>query len=181
MYSRVQLLSTAFLTVAVSASPLVVRDDSTVSLPFAMSLNLSGITLLERDQERAAHLIERGEQMQAYENNGTLSELPLQFSKRASSFSVTNTAVTYTANVGVGSPPTTYSLLIDTGSSNTWIGANKAYVKTSSGKATGKRVSVSYGSGRFQGYECKHRLCHSTHVFVFNESQTPTPSPFLPT
>jgi hypothetical protein len=31
--------------------------------------------------------------------------------------------VTYTASVGVGSPATDYTLLIDTGSSNTWVGA----------------------------------------------------------
>lgn len=47
-----------------------------------------------------------------------------QLSRRASSITsinVTNTAVTYVAAVKIGSPPTTYSLLIDTGSSNTWV------------------------------------------------------------
>jgi len=31
--------------------------------------------------------------------------------------------VQYLATVGVGSPATDYSLIVDTGSSNTWVGA----------------------------------------------------------
>ncbi len=49
-------------------------------------------------------------------------------------------AVTYTASVGVGSPVTDYTLLIDTGSSNTWVGADKKYNRTSTSKNTGKSV-----------------------------------------
>jgi hypothetical protein len=66
--------------------------------------------------------------------------------------------VTYTLPVGVGSPATQYTLLIDTGqlhaqnfkliltfdlclgSSNTWVGADKAYKKTSTSKSTNKAV-----------------------------------------
>ncbi|OBZ71216.1 Polyporopepsin [Grifola frondosa] len=66
---------------------------------------------------------------------------------------VTDAGVTYTTSVGVGSPATQYTLLIDTGSSNTWIGADKKYVKTSTSKSTGKTVNVSYGSGSFSGTE----------------------------
>lgn len=32
------------------------------------------------------------------------------------------------------------NLLVDTGSSNTWVGAGKAFVKTSTSKATGQQV-----------------------------------------
>ena len=49
-------------------------------------------------------------------------------------------AVTYTASVGVGSPATDYTLLIDTGSSNTWVGANTKYNPTRTSKNTGKSV-----------------------------------------
>lgn len=48
--------------------------------------------------------------------------------------------MTYTASVGVGSPATEYTLLIDIGSSNTWVGAEKKYKKTSTSKNTGKSV-----------------------------------------
>ena len=66
--------------------------------------------------------------------------------------------MTYTLPVSVGSPATQYTLLIDTGqlhaqnfkliltfdlclgSSNTWVGADKAYKKTSTSKSTNKAV-----------------------------------------
>jgi len=66
---------------------------------------------------------------------------------------VTDAGVTYTTSVGVGSPPTQYTLLIDTGSSNTWVGAGAKYVKTSTSHSTGNKVNVSYGSGSFSGTE----------------------------
>jgi hypothetical protein len=62
--------------------------------------------------------------------------------------------VTYTMAVGVGSPATQYTLLIDTGSSNTWVGAGKPYKQTSTSKTTRNTVNVSYGSGSFSGTEC---------------------------
>ncbi|KAJ7625265.1 acid protease [Mycena polygramma] len=69
------------------------------------------------------------------------------------SVDVTDAAVTYTMDVGVGSPPTQYTLLIDTGSSNTWIGADKPYNPTSTSTDTRNSVNVSYGSGSFTGAE----------------------------
>ncbi|OCH92611.1 acid protease [Obba rivulosa] len=66
---------------------------------------------------------------------------------------VTDAGVTYTASVGVGSPATQYTLLIDTGSSNTWVGADQPYTPTSTSQNTGKSVNVSYGSGSFSGTE----------------------------
>lgn len=47
------------------------------------------------------------------------------------------------------------TLLIDTGSSNTWVGAAKPYVVTSTSVSTGNTIKVSYGSGSFSGTECK--------------------------
>jgi len=73
--------------------------------------------------------------------------------KRQTSVAVANGVVSYLASVGVGSPATTYSLIVDTGSSNTWVGATKKYVKTSTSVDTKHKVSVSYGSGSFSGEE----------------------------
>jgi hypothetical protein len=70
-----------------------------------------------------------------------------------SSIDVTDAGVTYTMSVGVGSPPTQYTLLIDTGSSNTWVGAATAYKPTSTSTDTRNTVNVSYGSGSFTGTE----------------------------
>ena len=44
-------------------------------------------------------------------------------------------------------------LIIDTSTSNTWLGADKAYVKTRTSHDTGNTVLVSYGSGNFTGKE----------------------------
>lgn len=63
------------------------------------------------------------------------------------------TKPSYVAAIGVGTPPTTYQLIVDTGSSNTWVGASQAYVTTSSSMATNQPVSVAYGSASFSGNE----------------------------
>ncbi|KAJ6508374.1 acid protease [Mycena sanguinolenta] len=70
-----------------------------------------------------------------------------------SSVDVTDAGITYTMSVGVGSPATQYTLLIDTGSSNTWVGAAQAYNPTSTSTDTRNTVNVSYGSGSFTGTE----------------------------
>jgi cathepsin E len=65
----------------------------------------------------------------------------------------TDGLVSGTVNIDIGSPGTTYNLLFDPGSSNTWIGAKQAYVKTSTSEQTASDVAVTYGSGHFSGLE----------------------------
>jgi len=55
--------------------------------------------------------------------------------------------------VAIGKPAQIFNLLIDTGSSNTWVGASQTYHQTSTCKPTGKIVHTSYGSGQFSGAE----------------------------
>ncbi|KAM3512168.1 hypothetical protein MY11210_004156 [Beauveria gryllotalpidicola] len=62
-----------------------------------------------------------------------------------------NVVLSYVANVTVGAG--TYELIVDTGSSNTWIGANKAYQPGPKSKDTGHSIEVGYGSGAFEGEE----------------------------
>ena len=118
----------AFTTAAltVSASPFVMRD-SPVTLPIARRVKETGIyNILAHDQARAKALISRaqgqGKKRDVYNVN------------------VTNQAVTYIASVGIGCPPTYYDLLVDTGSSTTWVGAGPAYVQTNSSQDTGETV-----------------------------------------
>ncbi|KAI0695610.1 aspartic peptidase A1 [Cytidiella melzeri] len=107
-------------------------------------MNFTGtVSLLERDQKRAQGFKARF----AKSNGQTLVK------DAAASVSATNQLVDYVVNVGVGTPATTYSLLVDTGSSNTWVGAGKAFVHTSTTVQTKDRVSVTYGSGEFSGNE----------------------------
>ncbi|KAL5535669.1 hypothetical protein ACEPAF_3763 [Sanghuangporus sanghuang] len=144
MFSASALISTLLLAFIVSANPIVVRDNL-VHLPFAKQVNVTGIGhILKNDQSRAAALRAIGEARASGKQlqKDAVISVPAQ-----------NQAVTYVASVGVGSPATTYSLLIDTGSSNTWVGAGKSYVRTSTSTQTNDRVSVTYGSGSFSGTE----------------------------
>nr|GAT55366.1 aspartic protease [Mycena chlorophos] len=69
----------------------------------------------------------------------------------ADSGSVINEIFSYIAETKVGSQ--TFNLIVDTGSSNTWVGATTKFKAGSTGQSTGKSVSVSYGSGSFSGTE----------------------------
>ena len=89
--SRVLLLLTLISLAAVDASPLS-RSSGKGTLSFATRINKSGeLNIAEKDRARA----------QALKDTAHLS-------KRAvvSSINVTNEAVSYTAQVGIGSPPT---------------------------------------------------------------------------
>ncbi|KAL7922896.1 aspartic peptidase domain-containing protein [Trichoderma austrokoningii] len=65
--------------------------------------------------------------------------------------SITNEDVSYVADVTIGDG--TYSLIVDTGSSNLWCGAQSQCEPSSTGRSTRASVSVSYGSGSFSGTE----------------------------
>ncbi|KIJ58538.1 hypothetical protein HYDPIDRAFT_102436, partial [Hydnomerulius pinastri MD-312] len=107
------------------------------TLSFAAKVNAAGVAnVAAADKARAAA-------MRQASHHG----------KRSESFDITNAAVSYTAQVGVGNPPTEYTLLIDTGSANTWIGDDKPYNPTSTSQDTGNTIQVSYGSGSFSGEE----------------------------
>jgi hypothetical protein len=126
------------------ASAIPTTPGAPPTLAFRTNINATGIgRIVDVDRSRAA----------AFKANGKIG-------KRASSISAMDSGVTYTASVGVGSPATSYSehpvvsnalyhtnvfkaLMIDTGSSDTWIGAGKKYVKTSTSVST-HRTIVSY-------------------------------------
>ncbi|KIP11123.1 hypothetical protein PHLGIDRAFT_64293 [Phlebiopsis gigantea 11061_1 CR5-6] len=126
--------------------PVVNVRDTLVTLPIAKRINVTGIASLhERDLARASHLRAKA--------TAKLSGRSFVEDAAVASVPATNQGVDYVVNVGVGSPATTYSLLVDTGSSNTWVGAGKAYVKTATSVQTKDKVSVTYGSGDFSGTE----------------------------
>ncbi|KAF8843381.1 acid protease [Paxillus ammoniavirescens] len=86
------------------------------------------------------------------------------------SIDATDTGVTYTTPVGIGNPPTEYTLLIDTGSSNTWIGANAPYNPTSTSQSTGNTINVSYGSGTMSGKEYIEMVTLSPTLVIQHQS-----------
>ncbi|KAF9473456.1 aspartic protease [Pholiota conissans] len=135
------LLTTLFLAFSGIAEGVVVKR-SPVTLPISRRVNLTSIhNLVRHDQNRAAALKLKASSRSRIGSRAVVNE------------PVDNQAVTYIASVGVGSPPTTFDLLVDTGSSNTWVGATQPFVKTSTSVQTPNQVSVTYGSGFFSGTE----------------------------
>ncbi|KAG2172586.1 hypothetical protein INT44_002601 [Umbelopsis vinacea] len=62
-----------------------------------------------------------------------------------------NKITQYVAVIGVGSPPTNYSLLVDTGSANAFIGSSKPYVKTSTSLDLNSTFSIKYSVSNATG------------------------------
>ncbi|KAF8879852.1 aspartic protease [Infundibulicybe gibba] len=129
------LTALQFLAHAVSANPVVIRN-SPVTLPLSRRLNLTSVhNLLRHDQARA-----RGLRARSKLNIDAVINEP-----------VDNQAITYIASVGVGSPAVTCTYI---GISNTWVGAGRTYVRTSTAfKQPTRWSSVTYGSGSFSGTE----------------------------
>ncbi|KAI8972455.1 acid protease [Trametes punicea] len=139
------LLLVLTLSVTASATPVVQVRENLVHFPLAKRVNLTGSgKLVERDQRRVRNLRARA--------NSKLTGVSF-VTDADGSVAAENQAIDYVVNVGIGTPPTTYSLLVDTGSSNTWVGAGRPYVPTSSSIQTHNTVTVSYGSGSFSGVE----------------------------
>ncbi|KAG1809552.1 aspartic peptidase domain-containing protein, partial [Suillus variegatus] len=88
----------------------------------------------------------------------------------SSSISLTNDVMLYTADIGVGSPATYYTVLVDTRSSNTWIGANKAYAKTATSQDTGNAFCVAYGSGNVVGEGYTDTMTLNSDLVIDNQS-----------
>ena len=132
LFCQMARISTLFVlcaaAIVATASPVVVRD-SPVSLPLARRIASTGSAkIIEQDQARAALLKNVGHGKRTGE------------SKRAPDLQAVNALSHYTVEVGIGEPATTYTLLVDTGSANTFIGLKKAYTKTSTSKDTGNSV-----------------------------------------
>ncbi|KAI0752478.1 family A1 protease [Daedaleopsis nitida] len=135
----------AVLAAALCAEALHIRRDSVpVTLPFVRRLNTTGISkLLDIDQARAKTLKARASKGPSALQQNAIFDAP-----------ATNQAVDYTTTVTVGKQD--FTLLIDTGSSNTWVGAQlltHPFVPTLGHEPTGNLVSVTYGSGFFIGSE----------------------------
>ena len=118
-----------------------------IQMSIAAKLNRTGtLNIIEADRARATHLI-----------NHATSLKDLFGKRQQADVDASNTAVSYSTSVNIGDPATacecevlrvgvhgadvgTDTLLIDTGSSNTWLGADKQYTPTSTSSNTGKSV-----------------------------------------
>ncbi|KAG1812711.1 acid protease [Suillus variegatus] len=124
--SLLALLALSFFSLSASALPRPRTASTTAALKLAVRINSYGIKNIAAADRARLKVLQAG---------------------GSSSINATNTVTTYTADVGVGSPATYYTLLVDTGSSNTWIGSNKAYKQTATSRDTLHKFKVPYADG----------------------------------
>ncbi|KAG2078728.1 aspartic peptidase A1 [Suillus decipiens] len=134
MYSAALL--TLLLVLSITGSP-VKAANYPISVPITNRLKLSNSTnsLLAHDRARA----------QALRN-------PNKHGQHLTSVPLINDCMGYGILVDIGNPPRRYSLLLDSGSANTWVGGTR-YVETKTSFRTGYPVWVTYGDGYFKGIE----------------------------
>lgn len=155
MFPKAILISNLVLALSVVATPVTVSD-SLVTVSFAKQVNISGPGhIVQQDQARLKHLLSKA---------GAKHNAISRFDQNTSTpVPVENQAVSYIASVGVGecpmsffnvspaddallhvgSPATYYDVIVDTGSSNTWVGANKVFVPTSTSVNTTQPIVCS--------------------------------------
>ncbi|KAG0705812.1 acid protease [Suillus ampliporus] len=139
----------AFLSLSARASPHPRTASSTTTLKLAARINSNGVkNIAAADRARARGL-----------QNGS------------SSINATNAVRIYTIDVGVGSPPTNYTVLVDSGSSNTWIGGYKPYVKTSTSQDTKNTFNVTYlDSGDVSGEQYLDTVTLNSNLVIEKQS-----------
>ena len=122
----------ALFLVDVGAAPAATHivNQNNVRLPFVRRHNLTGTSLVASDRARAQALKSR--HVRASTGTGKAN------AAAAVGFGITNTVVSYLAEVKVGSQ--TFDLIVDTGSSNTWVGATTEYRPGRTAQDTGSEV-----------------------------------------
>ncbi|KAJ3916555.1 aspartic peptidase domain-containing protein [Lentinula edodes] len=159
MFSAVSLLAFVTLALNVVANPVVIDRSPILSIPLTKIHNItSGHNLVASGLARAQNFKDRAK---AHD---------LAAIKKRQAEPVINEVVSYIASVGVGASDTQYQLIVDTGSSNTWVGAGTKYVASSTSTDTGDRVSVSYGSGEFSGTEYIDKVTLSSALVITSQS-----------
>ncbi|EJC99838.1 acid protease [Fomitiporia mediterranea MF3/22] len=163
------LVLLAAVVAAIPPAPVAQMRPRPVSLALTRMFNASGSNIPEHDRARVAHLLAAGK------SSATEGKLE----KRQNSIDITsvvspsaaspNSALFYTATVDVGNTP--YTLIVDTGSSNTWVGAGKPYVPSSSSQETGSIVQVTYLTGSsFTGMEYTDTVSLSPNLVIEGQS-----------
>ncbi|KAF8999440.1 aspartic peptidase A1 [Cyathus striatus] len=164
------LASTLLCVFAIApANPARAVSPGGITLSLSRQINATSMRrLVEHDRARAKALRDRGNLLEQ------VAIFPSQNLKQAQapiSEEIFNSGISYVATVGVGNPPTECMSSIDV-SSNTWVGANRAYMRTNTSRPTSNQVSVHYGSGAFygMGWEYLERVTLAPRLAVNNQS-----------
>ncbi|KAG2075326.1 acid protease [Suillus decipiens] len=128
-------LLTLLLVLSITGSPVKAANSAT-SVPITSRLNFSNGTynLVAHDRARLQALRDRRKHRERF------LHVPL-----------TNDFFIDTISVDIGNPPTSYDLVLDSCSANTWVGASTPYHVTATSISTDASVSVTYDNGFFNG------------------------------
>ena len=169
------LLTTLILALSITASPIEVHN-SFITLPIARRLNTfnSTINISQQDNARVEALTAR-------------FASPLD--RRNFNKPILNQGIAYTVTVGVGSPDTnckfnlkrqiaaanglsyTDQLLVDTGTSNTWVGGGtQPYVQTSTSVDLNEPLRITYGSNVMTGEEFSDTVTFGNNFRITEQS-----------
>ncbi|KAG6808362.1 hypothetical protein H0H92_004360 [Tricholoma furcatifolium] len=119
------LLPFVLLSLSLSSSARVLGRGELAAVPLTRTMNTDCLkNLIACEEQRIKSIVE-----------GAIEGIENIFGHTVKS-SITNSGVSYTASIGIGSPATTYNVIVDTGSSNLWVGAQSAYVVTSTSVKT---------------------------------------------
>ncbi|KAI0653597.1 aspartic peptidase A1 [Cubamyces menziesii] len=117
-------------------------SNNTITLPITKHFNFTGSAgkILQHDQARIRALHARG----IASATGTAPPL----TPDVGNIPIENALATYNVIIDIGTPPTgSYLLIVDSGSANTWVGAEKPFVHTSTTRELPNSMSVVYGNG----------------------------------
>ncbi|KIK55674.1 hypothetical protein GYMLUDRAFT_248487 [Collybiopsis luxurians FD-317 M1] len=138
---------------------------SLIFINLALSVAISAVVVVDRSPILSLPLT----RVQSFKQR-TKAHATGQTVKRQS-VTVSNQVVSYIASVGVGANASLeVQLIVDTGSSDTWVGTTKPFTATSTSTNTGALVGVSYGSGSFTGVEWIDRVTLSSQLVIEEQS-----------
>lgn len=157
MFSRSALLAGLTFVLVVTANPLVAVRHSPISIPLVKRFNTQerSKTLLGRDRQQlhrranvgvinelVLYVIEVSESVDVYYDSG----VSLRRYRFPSEIRLRNVRKNLFMRLSIFLSDRVDTLQLDTGSSNTWIGAGKPYTPTSTSKNTGNSVVSLIGS-----------------------------------
>ncbi|OSC99303.1 acid protease [Trametes coccinea BRFM310] len=156
-------------TSLLSSSGLATDDLSTTSSP------VPALSLARRFNHTGSANVLRFDQARARAMRGRTGSYPETYTSSFASGKVfeidaTSQAVSYVVTVNIGNPPTSYQLLVDTGSSNTFVGAGKTFVMSSTTLLTTNIMGVQYGSGFFDGSQVYDDIELAEGLIIKNQS-----------
>lgn len=152
-FSNVFLALVAGASIATAGPVVTIRENPTINLDFAIQVNRSGMRVADFDRMRIDSKLSNYKRLS--ERSDEHSHLRHRRGNLGS-MEASGTGVSFVTTVGFGTPPTDYSLLIDTSSSNTWVGVNKVYNATCTTVDLHQNITVTYGSGQHTGKECNY-------------------------